>query len=58
VNTTLNWALLCRDSEIRESYVAGMCLQTDKAWVRINARRIPQDGIGGAAPEPSRFPGR
>ena len=43
------------DSDIREGYVAGVCLQTDKARVGIDTRRIPPDRIDRAAPEPSRF---
>src|SRR5262245_33864215 len=55
VQLQLNCADLCLDSDIRKGYDAGVCLQADKARVGIDARRIPSNRIGRAAPKPSRF---
>jgi len=55
VQLQLNCAILCLDSDIRKGHVASVCLQADKARVGIDARRIPSNRIGRAAPEPSRY---
>src|SRR5262252_5456677 len=51
----MNWVVLRLDSDIRKGHVASVCLQTDKARVGIDTRRIPPDRIGRAAPKPSRY---
>jgi hypothetical protein len=51
IEVFLNREVRRLESDIRKGYVAGVCLQTNKARVGIDARRIRSDRIGRAAPD-------